>query len=110
MYYYVVKHKLFSNDMYWGQITQNVFVGLEFLTKVDVKIVSLRVIPCSLVGIYEHFSATCCFHPQFRERRIAVRNVGMFVTDAASQKTVLVLRCHLCHHVLPEAFVYSEVN
>jgi len=46
--------------MYRKQITENVFVGLEFLTKVDAKIVSWRVIPCSLVGIYEHFSATCC--------------------------------------------------
>jgi len=71
---------------------------------------SWHVIPCSLVGIYEDFSATCCFHPQFRERRIDVRNVGMFVPDPASQKTVLILRCHLYHHVLPEAFVYSEVN
>lgn len=70
--------------MYREQITQNVFVGLEFLTKVVVKFVFWRVIHSSLVGIYEHFSAICCFHPQFCERRIAVGNVGMFVAGAAS--------------------------
>jgi hypothetical protein len=96
--------------MYQEQITQNVYVGLEFLTKVDVKIVSSHVIPCSPVGIYERFLAACCFHPQFREGRIAVRNVSMFVPDAASQKTVLILRCHLYRHVLPEAFVCCELN